>query len=60
MATHRIPRPGVPGRAPGQYDYQSLYEQDSVQLPVRPNIGLAAGLVLAMGSILALLVYYVL
>jgi hypothetical protein len=60
MAIHRMPRQGIPGGVPEPVDYQARYEQESVQLPMSPNIGLAAGLVLALASIFGLIVYYVL
>jgi hypothetical protein len=56
MATHRIP---PQGQFSQPYNYQN-FEQDSTRLPMRPNIGLAAGMVGAFVAIIALIVYYVL
>jgi hypothetical protein len=56
MATQRIPRHGHFSQ---QVGYQG-FDQESVRLPIRPNVGLAAGLVVALVAVVMLVVYYVL
>lgn len=53
MATQRFPRHGHFS------DYRG-FDQDSVQLPVTNNVGLAVGLVAAFVAVVTLIVYYVL
>jgi hypothetical protein len=60
MATQHIRQPAVPGQAPQHYDYQAAYEHNSVELPMRSNLGLITGLLVTFASLVTLIVYYVL
>jgi len=55
-----IRQPGAPGQVPQHFDYQASYEQNLVEVPMRSNVGLIAGLLLTFGALVTLFVYYVL
>ncbi len=53
MATQRFPRHG-------QFSQPYDSANETVRLPIRPNVGLAAALVAALVAVVTLVVYYVL